>query len=142
MQPSPPQVLAPVAEIATVGGRTILLLTVELWRNQICLHLAGQPTWRDDPDRDVVVDPTADHGTDDLGKLGIQVSDDVDTQYRRTSGHVGGTDTEWRAEWYLRPGVPPSARRLLIRVVGEQDRSIELPLAARSSASTRTEYLD
>jgi hypothetical protein len=43
--------------------------------------------------------------------------DDRYTPYRVSSSQVGGSGTEWKAEWWFEPAAPPDARRFEIEVV-------------------------
>lgn len=47
-------------------------------------------------------------------QIGIQLTDDVGTEYRRTGGKVAGNGTEWDALWIYAPAPPPNARTLRI----------------------------
>jgi hypothetical protein len=118
--------LVPLAPLAAVRGRTIYLLTVELWTNQVCLRFAGSPTWRESADvgRERSDD---DGGPSPLARLDIVVLDDIGTSYRMTSGQTDGTDAEWRADWYYEPGVPADAHKLIVQLGG---KAIELPIAS------------
>lgn len=47
-------------------------------------------------------------------QIGIQLTDDVGTEYRRTGGKVAGSGTEWDALWVYAPAPPPNAQTLRI----------------------------
>jgi hypothetical protein len=121
-------VLIPATPIAAVADKVVYLLTVELWRNQVCTRLAAVPTWRDDPDPEAVPNPTDGQGIDDLAELQLVLTDDIGTHYRVTTGQTDGTDMEWRSDWHFRPGVPPTARLLRIRTLTEPSTTVELAL--------------
>lgn len=47
-------------------------------------------------------------------RIGIQLTDDVGTEYRRTGGKMAGSGTEWDALWIYTPAPPPNAQKLRI----------------------------
>jgi len=50
-------------------------------------------------------------------QIGIQLTDDVGTGYRRTGGKMAGSGTEWDALWIYTPAPPPNAQTLQIEFV-------------------------
>jgi hypothetical protein len=121
-------VLAPATLLAEVEGVEILLLSVELWRSDIRVQLAGLAdqlmerrlrqhrelieSWGRDPN------PTEppERPEEMLGRLELTIADDLGTTYLPSSGGYGATDHQWRAEWTFEPGVPAEATRLTIAV--------------------------
>ena len=127
MTAKPPQVLVPAAPIATIGDRTIFLLVVELWRNEVMFRLVGVPSWRDlDIDPDVLTnDPIS--VTHEIDALRLHITDDLGTRYKLHSGQGEGTDMEWRADWHYRPGLPSAAAELRVSVVDRPPLVLVLP---------------
>jgi hypothetical protein len=122
------KVLAPARLLATVEGVEVLLVSVELWRTHVFVHLAGlgndlmdrllrehqalMERWGRDPNPS---EPPEQPGAM-LGRIDLRISDDVGTAYHPSSSSAGGTGTEWRADWTFEPGVPPEATRLTIAI--------------------------
>jgi hypothetical protein len=131
------KVLAPGRLLAEVEGVDVLLVSVELWRSHVFLHLAGlqndlmdrllrehhalMERWGRDPNP---TEPPEQPGAM-LGRLDLILADDVGTPYWPCSSSAGGTDAEWRADWRFEPGVPPAATRLTIAI---GDDAMELAL--------------
>ena len=65
-----------------------------------------------------------------LGELGLRLSDDVETCYRRRRAQAAGTGTEWEAIWWFTPAPPPSARRLHIAIDEIPGDGCAMPLEA------------
>jgi hypothetical protein len=124
----PPQILVPAAPIGTIGDRTIFLLVVELWRNEVTLRLAGIPSWRD---VDLELEPDILTGdaipvTHEMDAVRLHITDDLGTSFKLHSGQGEGTDMEWRADWHYRPGVPSAATELRIHTVDRPPLVLEL----------------
>ncbi|MFK0008943.1 hypothetical protein ACIQTZ_18030 [Paenarthrobacter sp. NPDC090520] len=47
-------------------------------------------------------------------QIGIELTDDVGTEYRRVGGKMAGSGTEWDVLWIYTPAPPPNARTLQI----------------------------
>jgi hypothetical protein len=145
-------VLAPARPLADVDGLTVVLLYVELWSGEVVLRLAGVPNeqtteldaafGRELQDRAAAAHraeasgaaappPPAPH--ERLLRMGLSLADDLGTAYRALGGSAGGTGTEWRAQHQLAPGVPATARRLVVAVEddGGRRQALELDLPPR-----------
>ena len=48
--------------------------------------------------------------------LALRLEDDAGTNFRRISGHSGGTGTEWLVEWVYTPAPAPAAKRITLTV--------------------------
>ena len=119
---------APAARLAEVEGVEVLLLSVELWRNGIFVHLAGRESeltdrllrqhkalmdrWGRDPNPTEVPEQPGEI----LGRMPLTIADDIGTGYFPHSRSTGGTGTEWRADWQFEPGVPAGASRLTVAI--------------------------
>lgn len=148
-----PRVLTPIAPIAAGGGVTLLLISLEVWPEEVVAHLAGEPdpttgrvevdTTFSDPwqrwEREML-EPTVarrkppESAMDQLFGLrhaSEHLSDDLGTCYQFKAGHTGGTGTEWRADWYFTPGVPDEASALTLALAGENISSTPITLALR-----------
>lgn len=59
-------------------------------------------------------DPPQMPGVAVFDQIGIQLTDDLGTEYRRAGGKVAGDGTEWDALWVYVPSPPQNARTLRI----------------------------
>jgi hypothetical protein len=135
------RVLAPVEPLADIGAVMLVLASVEVWEHGVELLLAGVHNVETDrEDRQFVEDLEAwtrnrRGGTGPAAVIGppvmpgtrlyearISLTDDLGTGYRHTHGGASGTGTEWRVHHSYAPGVPESARRLVLTVSDENDR--------------------
>jgi hypothetical protein len=122
------KVLGPGRLLGQVEGVDVLLVSVELWRSHVVVHLAGLA---DDLMDRLLREHRAlmeRHGRDPnpteppeppdamLGRIDLTVADDVGTRYFPSSSVSGGSDKEWRAQWRFEPGVPPEATRLTVAI--------------------------
>lgn len=109
---------------------SVAIVSVEVWRDRIGVRLAavhddatrrldeeyrrGLQLYEDemnDPARRAEaiapIDPS-----EALLQLALTLTDDRNTLYRPLTRSAGGTDNEWRSDWYFGPGPPVDAARL------------------------------
>ncbi len=131
-------VLAPASRLAEVEGVEVLLVSVEIWKRGIVVHLAGLESELTDRllrehqalmARFGGIDPTPTEVPEPpyavLGRMPLTIADDVDTVYLPSSSSSGGGETTWRTEWHFEPGVPEGASRLDVAIGADR---LELPL--------------
>jgi lactoylglutathione lyase len=120
----PPRVLTPAVPLTEKDGRIIYVITVELWRNEVLVRLAGVPAWRDDGEPEI----GSATGEDFLLDLQLGLSDDLGTVYEPDQSMANGSGYEWRSDWHLRPGVPAGAKRLTVALLRDPERRVDLDL--------------
>lgn len=137
-----PRVFTPVTPIASAGGVTMLLVSVEVWATKIAVCMDGEldpvtgrvevaeeftapwNSWehevRQTPNPHRRPPEPACQMLFGHPHASLQITDDVGTDYRFTSGHVGGTGTEWRLEQHVTPAPAEGATTLTLTLTGDR----------------------
>jgi hypothetical protein len=140
---SPPpvlvRVLAPVGQVVEADGLTIMVVSAELWSDEVYVHLAVIPTdglhrLEQEHDRAVAdwferrkvegdrARSPAGPG-ERLAYLPLALDDGIGTEYKFHGGSSGGGRGDYRLMREFRPGVPPEAERLEL-VVSDADGQV------------------
>jgi hypothetical protein len=132
------RVLAPALPIADIDRVTYVLTSVELWEHAVDVFVAGMPsavTARREREAEAALnqwaqqrhhlgpppDPIRSHH---LGVL-VSVGDDLGTPYRMRHASMGGSGAPWRLHATSSPGVPPTAKHLVISVNDDDARPLQ-----------------
>jgi len=143
------RVLAPALPLADVDGVTYVVTSVELWEHSVEVFVAGVPsveTARRERAADAALEQWARQRNSDpatkpeppmdairgrqLGVL-VRIGDDVGTAYRMAHASMGGSGTPWRLHVASTPGVPATAKRIVVHVDDDDGRPVqrqEIPL--------------
>jgi len=99
-----PRVVSPVTPLFRRDGIDVLLVSVELWPQQLVVRLAAS------------VELAERLGSDLLAGLEVAVDDDLGTTYTPRTSNTGGTGSEWHGDWFFAAAVPDPVTRLRVRV--------------------------
>lgn len=146
--------LTPGRPLGDADGITVVLVLAELWTSRLVLRLEAMQNeltdaldatydreWKDYQERWRVARKDGREGPDRspeqpsasrLTGLPLSVSDDLGTRYHALASATGGSDTPWRSEWRVEPGVPASARELTIALEGSDAVPLVLTLPPRT----------
>jgi hypothetical protein len=132
------RVLAPIVPLADAAGMTLVVVSIELWRDGVIVRSAARPSvpWSKERRqaelqysnerakarvRGVMPPMPPDPDWSALEGTEVRLRDDAGTRYRPHGGGRSGTDGEWRMTDSFTPAPPPSATRLYLAVacIGE-----------------------
>jgi len=131
-------VVVPLVPLVDIEGITLVLITVEIWTNDVQLRAAAVQTSETDrrdaqheqalrawiqrnqgqprPHRPRLEHPPLSPATQWLGDLRPVLNDDVGTDYEVRTRGSGGTGTEWHWDATMRPGTPAEATVLGVQL--------------------------
>lgn len=133
-----PLVVNPLRTVLERDGVEVVLVSVELWPDEVVVRARGLPTqrtaalerafgeeleeWHRQGRNSRALPPQPAEGIFDVD---VSVADDAGTVYSPTASARGGSGTMFRADWVFVPGPPQTARSLVVRV-DDSDTLIEL----------------
>ena len=142
MATSLPVVISPLERLFQRDGVDLVLVSVEVWSDEVVVRLRGLPTQVTEAlDGDVHTALNELHRQDERGgeslpvqpaertfDFALTLSDDVGTTYFPAGSAVGGSGQMFRADWFFKPGTPRTARSITVRMTGAQPTETEIRL--------------
>jgi hypothetical protein len=135
--PQLPKVVSPLVPVLARDGVELVLVSVEVWPDEIVVRMRGLPSgrtavlesafeealeeWGRDPERKPPAQPA-----ERVFDLDVGVADALGTAYSPVSSARGGTGTMFRADWTFRPGPPPEVDRLVVWIADAAPVTVEL----------------
>ena len=128
-----PLVVSPLRTVLERDGVDVVLVSVEVWPDEVVVRARGVPSrrtaglerevsealqeWHEQrEDRDLLPRQPAERIFD----LHVSVADDAGTVYSPSTSARGGSGTMFRAEWAFQPGPSEAARSLVVRIDGSE----------------------
>jgi hypothetical protein len=135
---SPAVVVSPLRVVLTRDGIDLVLVSVEVWPDEIVLRMRGLPsnlTARLENGFHNALAAWSDKGragsppqqpAERIFDFDVRVSDDVGTAYVPRSASRGGSGTMFRAEWTFTPGPPDAVESLTVQIAAAEAVRVDL----------------